>query len=340
MRSLCLSIIGGGVVRGGYIAVEFFFAVTGYLMVQSFFRDEGKIRTDLSIGENTFHFLYAKFKKIYPYVIANCFTGFFIAQWGEGLLLVLNRLRFVIFNILLLNMAGFSDLGYLYVNWYISAMFIALLFLYPLMLFFPKNYVYLICPLMVILIYGRISESFGNLIGATGPGDYWGVVRLGIWRAVAGICAGGISWLIAEHLKRNKYNRLPYRITITLCIFVSAFFIISNMILYPGSQDFISVIFIIILVGLIFSQKDVLYHCYNSRLGLSLRKWSVALFFMAGFGTNIIRIVPCEGKSLKTVVYYVGAVLGAGLTMICINVAAYFQKKWKIFDEKRRKVIK
>lgn len=317
----------GGVLGGGYIAVDFFFIVTGYLMVQSFM-DRMKEINNNSIGRETVSFLWKKMRKLYPYILINVLFSFGyynVYQGREGFITTINRLRYLVFELLPLNMSGFSE-QVRYVNWYISGMFLALMLLYPVLLLFKENYVYIISPLIVILIYGWISQNIGYVRGTEFA--YYGILRLGVWRGIAGISAGSLCWSIVEYLSKVHFSKYG-RVFISFAMICSIAVIVSNTIIYPASQqDFVSILFIVLLVALIFSKKGILYGLYRPKLGKYLREWSVALFVLAGSGwtlmTEIEHTIMGEVSIISTkwsiIVYYINTVLGVTILLSVLKI--------------------
>lgn len=321
------TLIYGGSVGGGYIAVDFFFVTTGYFMIQSFIEHREK-NQEIEVGKQLYYFLAKKFKKIYPYILFNCITSFFMWQKDTPLIFILNRIRQIVFEILLLNMAGFSEQAR-YVNWYVSAMFLGMLILYPILLFFQEKYIYVISPILAILIYGWISQNVGSIIGKEFA--YYGILRLGVWRAIAGICLGSLCWIGSDYLSRIQWNTLG-KVLISLGMLLSIAIIVSNAIFYPWSQqDFISILFIVIFCMMLFSQKGILFHAYNFKVGKWLREWSVALFFMAGFGSNVMKKVFPHSMKLQNSMYYLGAFVSAGMAIMILKILKLLsqKKEWK-----------
>lgn len=196
---------------------------------------------------------------------------------------------------------------------------------------FRKN-IYIISSLIAVLIYGWISQNIGYVRG--NEFSFYGLLRLGVWRAIAGVCLGSICWLISGWLSRLRLACLG-KIMVSFGILFSIFIIVSNTILYPESQqDFVSIVFIAILVTLVFSHQGILYFLYSPKIGKWLRDWSVALFFMAPIGSRVMREINVNSLILKNIVYYVGAICSAGMTMVVLKLLNKYLRKisWKIYS--------
>lgn len=323
----------GGIWRGGYIAVDFFFIVSGYFMVSSYMKNKKDIE-ERHVGIRTLEFIKKKFKTIFPYIFISACSSFLLSCKDTSVIFCLNRLRYLVLELLLLNMSGFSE-GARYTNWYVSALFLVIFILFPLLCYFKEDYIYIISPLLSILIYGWISQKIGFVRGT--EGEYFGILRLGVWRGMAGVSAGSICWILSDHLSKlrlNKYGKMIVSMGIGFSIIV----IISNAIFYPCSQqDFISIVFIVFLVAAIFSKQSFFYNLYNPKLSTLLREWSTAIFFMSGLGNAITVNLGIKSVLWKNIMWYVLTFGAAGLAIIFIKVAKYFMKRveWKkIFIEK------
>ena len=90
-------------VKGGYIAVEFFFIVSGFYMAKKAFKKQTK-----NIGKETIEYIWNFLKKLIPYILISFIIIFTIKiiyeshktyEWINS-----------IWNVLLLRQAGFSSL--------------------------------------------------------------------------------------------------------------------------------------------------------------------------------------------------------------------------------------
>lgn len=117
--------------KSGYIAVEFFFLLTGYFMIMHV----DKLSICKNLGKECISFIMSKIMIILPY---------YIFAWLISLILIHIPHNFSFFSIcttiikslyptLFLDMAGLGGFAIVGSTWYISAMLIALSILYPLL---------------------------------------------------------------------------------------------------------------------------------------------------------------------------------------------------------------
>jgi len=232
--------------QSGYLAVEFFFIVSGYLMMSAASRVYAK--DDIKIGEETFSFLSHKIKGLYPSILfayvctlaAIIFTAKEPIKAGE--------IVSSVWELFLLRMSGIQGRAINTITWYISAMMICMLFLYPLILKFKEDFAYIGAPLLAIFGLGYLSQT-GAL---TSPEKWMGLVYRGIIRATAELSIGCIVYLCVQKLKAVTLTKLTSVLLFVLqwgCVFASLY--ISNI---PGSDmGYVCVLFMAVAVTLGFS---------------------------------------------------------------------------------------
>ena len=194
--------------RGGYIGVEFFAIVSGYLLVAS----AGK--KDVSkeeIGKETFRFIIGKVKSFLPYWIIFCAANFIILNWGKDILTVLQNLVNSLWCAGYLYMAGIGT-GVLGVGWYISSMLLGMLILYPLCLKNKKLYTELLAPILVCMIIGYFAHRYKMLAKVS---QWYGFFYTGTLRIFAEMLLGGFVYSISERISKISFTKWE-RIALTL----------------------------------------------------------------------------------------------------------------------------
>ncbi len=189
----------------GNIAVEFFFVVSGFLMANSIYSvKETQVQ---NIGEDTFRFMKKKLKSFFPYhtftfivsIIAVAVTvGKFTVGWfGDYLVSSIP-------NFFYLEMAGLYDNKVNRAEWYISAMLIAMLIIYPI---FRKNYdrfVKIIAPAISIFTYAILYSQFDSLTGVRAK--LWFLPE-GFFRALCEISFGAICFEISNRISKGNITK-------------------------------------------------------------------------------------------------------------------------------------
>lgn len=189
--------------------VEFFFLLSGFLMAQSVSRANGKMlpQETVQLGTETFSFLIKKMKPIIPiYLFAAIF------ELAMHLLLRTNPpegLAYRLWDFLFLRAAG---LGYGRISavgggWYISAMFLSMWILYPLLRKFTDTFTFIVAPLVAVFLYGYFEIQHGHINFALHMKNG---VCLGLLRAIAEMCNGvfcfGLCGQLKQHLSGKQYS--------------------------------------------------------------------------------------------------------------------------------------
>lgn len=320
----------------GYLAVEFFFMVSGFFMA-------AKIRSQHSLadGFKTPAYLKHKVAGFYPQFIAAFFIAFVLRQFlllpsaagtVKNAFLGLNE-------VLLLQMGGISPYRiYNGATWYISAMLIALAVLYPVARRWKDYFFTVGAPLLALVCYAVISHESKNLnVGD----DWWHFIYLGTIRAFAGISLGVFCNELCEKIKKQglKITRLG-----------NVFFMIAELLLlaaiicildFPSQLhinnhfDYVAVLLFLLFLIIVFSeltgigQRVKRPQRYKKMAALSL------LLYLNHRGViYVIRAIGGEWSYLHYMFYYVIATV---LTMI----ACYFLTKLgKILFRKISPVLK
>lgn len=150
-----------GYFKRGAIGVEFFYILLGFAMAAKSTQIE---YTDLA--DETLKYLKERAARIlYPYVM--CWTISFLCynilnqstlhEWGTSLLLGIPEL-------LLLHSTGMQMMCFLKQTWFISALFMTLIIVYPLLLKFKKTYIYIVSPFLSAMILGYIRKKHGYIL--------------------------------------------------------------------------------------------------------------------------------------------------------------------------------
>ena len=79
--------------RNGYIGVEFFFIVSGFLMARSVYRLINK-ETQYTLGEETGIFIWKKMKALFPYYFPACTAMAIIVLYKNGSIIKVLSMRY------------------------------------------------------------------------------------------------------------------------------------------------------------------------------------------------------------------------------------------------------
>lgn len=139
-------------------------------------------------------------------------------------------------------------------TWYISAMMLSMLILYPIACAKKRDFSTIIAPLIVIFLYGYIIRTHGNY-SVIEPKE-GGFIYYGLLRGLAGISLGCISYQFASKLSEYDYTECG-ELVLAIVEIGSYFLAIYGMRTQSLFRADITVVFFIfIAVTISFSQKS------------------------------------------------------------------------------------
>ena len=204
----------------GFLGVEFFFIVSGYLLAKSLSKFDNVpkgeiIRTSVS-------FVWKKYASfVYYYIVVIIITSI---AWIQYFQLTLEQWIRKIFGalptFLLLQMFGFDTAEWYGPTWYLSAMMIVIFILTPILIRYSKIYSLYISPVLSLLLLGLIYHQCGTFDLSNRWRDN---INYGLIRAFAEISLGCTCYYIVKSgiLKRvNKYLLSAVALSMYLISFV------------------------------------------------------------------------------------------------------------------------
>lgn len=246
--------IGDGspiIMQFGFLSVEFFFIVSGFLMTKKAFED-----TSENLGASTFNFVIRKFSIIYPFFFVTWAIAFvadiFITSSSASDVLV-HLFMSVPFN-LQLSMTGIPCYDVIFPTWYISAMLICMVFMYPLAKKGKDIFAFIIAPLLFIISYAYIGESVGKL--ATIEPIEGSFIHSGLIRGIGGMSLGSLSYGMCQKLKAVELSKCGH-VVCTAAEVLS--YLCAIALMFSQSRfrpDFIVVFFSFVAVTISFSNTS------------------------------------------------------------------------------------
>lgn len=313
----------GNIMNGGYLAVEFFFIVSGYLMAQSAHKEKAfDVNT---IGSETLHFAWRKIQNVFWYYVIGFVLNFCVLQYLNQ---HTKNFRYSLLTFLRIGTAaGLDNDDILGGAWYISAMILAMLFIYPIYRYRENIFTNIAAPLISIFAYGYLFQNYGKVATL----DWLGVGRAGLLRAFAGISLGCISYAISKKIMISqdvkKYRNVLTTIEI-LGYLISLLYM--QMMPYGFCNDFIIIGVMTISISISFSGRSFLNNIF-ANVSVFWPEYSLALYM----GHYAIRPLFMESKCFvsnaeKLLIYILSSLLISLLLRFFGNYLKTFFDRGKI----------
>jgi len=319
------------IAKQGFLAVEFFFIVSGYLLANSAAKRD-KIE-DCTLGVDTIQFILHKIGIVFPYFISAWFIAFvskcFIYQYS--IVDIYYNLLYSIWELMFLRMSGiyhFQSIGH---TWYISAMFIVMILIYPLNKALKDRFQLIIVPFITIIGYGFISHNYKdvNIAYVWGGG---GVCYMALPRAFLAISLGCLCYAAADFLDRINFTEKG-RVAFTVIECFLWLFVFSHILFfYREKLDLVNVLFIAIATTVSFSSKSYLSQIVCGDFFSSLGKLSLTLYLNHFIVTKYVSIVakPLNLTDIqKITVYLIGAMMMGVIGLVVGDCVKEFYNKYK-----------
>lgn len=309
---------------GGRLCVEFFFLTAGYLMAgsiqKSLSMEKDGVQSDISNGLMALQFVWKKYKKIFPYHVI-CFAALFLLRiysrdyihrpWAIP--------RFIwdsLPEFFLLQKFGFPTTDVNIVEWYISAMLIAMLLIYPIARRFYFTFVYVYAPVLALFLLGAMKHKLGTFTDQ----DLWFYVAdAGLFRAIAqislGICLFEMAGFLSQR-RLSKQTRIALTAAEILCFISVIFFVMFGS---SSGSEILIVILMSILILLAFSGQTFFEKSLEKPWIFFLGRLSLCIYLCQLLPLNIVRLwitAPPVGVKclivilLSIIIGYVVQVLG------------------------------
>ena len=296
---------------GGYLAVEFFFMLTGYFATRKM-ECSGNYRM---AARQAIIWTWKKFLQLYQYVIPAVILHYFANAWMQKLpaFETVKMLLYGTFEMLLLPASGIYETFQILPLWYLSALLLTLPMFYYMAMRLRDTFFYLISPLSILFIYGYFSVTYGHL-------DVWskwtGHFLLALLRSWAGLCLGGLCYLLAERLKKVPFSKeglLLLRTIKILCLAGSVFYMLTRC---RRKLDFLCVGLLFIALVITFSNMQ---EC-NRKCGNFLSELSLALYVSHWTIRSIVPVIMPEATYAEMLIpYLLISLIYAGGFAVVVN---------------------
>ena len=180
--------------------VEFFFLVSGAMLLRSF----EKQKQSKSIANDTFEFMKHKIKGLCPNYFVAWIVLFIIINIGINFKTIIFNFFKAIPELLFLKMAGMPTLSFNGNTWYISAMLLALLIIYPIIRKNKDFFIKYIAPTITIFGIGYLTYNYKTILVI----EQWnGFMYAGVIRGIVEICMGCLAYEFSKKIKDINFSK-------------------------------------------------------------------------------------------------------------------------------------
>lgn len=230
-----------GIRNAWYIAVEFFFIVSGYLLYNNL--DGLAVTCKKGIS-----YFAKRYRKIYPFYLGSfllCFV-LYVYVTGER---VIDILVTHVFELFCMQGIGLN-VGWVYLNdtaWYISVMLIAGFIIYHCLVKWKDTFIHFAAPIIVMISYSYIYRYRCSLDAVLETEGLF--LNQALMRGLAGMCLGIFAVELSRWLQKKQLDTLPVRLA-GVCGFL---FVIVCAVKYGRSEmDFLFAAVLTVSVAIAF----------------------------------------------------------------------------------------
>lgn len=318
--------------NGMSFAVEFFFLVSGYLMMGSIVKKMQSEPVPQRIGTETMKFIKNKIISILPEHIISWIIGFIFVSIAMQKSLYEIAKYFI--NLSgewsLLQMSGINNSSMNVAIWYISSMLLCMFILYPLIRKYYDSMYNIVMPLGIVLILGYLCQNGASL---RNPTLWMGMTFKGNLRALVEIALGAECYCVADWLRKKEIKKyIKVLLTLTeIALYLSVIcYMLHGIIAY---YDYFFLFIFATAITITFSNQTLFMGLFDNSFVAFLGKFSTSIFFSHYvFARRLNEVLPNDmSNSKKWVVYF-------ACTFITATVV-YILSKWIRSCIKKRKSV-
>lgn len=261
----------------GYIVVEFFFILSGFLIARSLYKyvDDP---APYNVGEKTLEFIKKKIFGLYPHYLLSLLFCWVIA------IRVIDRftMKEALLNgwteLFMLQMTGLNTTSFTgnSADWYVSSLMLASFLCGFLLLKYRKTFLYVLAPTISVGIYVYLYRHDGHLGTVRG---YMLNMLSGTLRGVAGICMGCICYCLFKYLSERYEHTIKSKVLFTFfdlfCVLAIYLRITAE---WKTKFDFMMVPVFCGLIVSVFLKASYLSDLLDNKLSQALGGISYAIF--------------------------------------------------------------
>ena len=307
----------------GFIGVEFFFVVSGYFMAAC--SSKICLRKEQNLGKETLIFVMHKYKSLLPELYISWFFSFALVHLysNHSLHQIISDFVNSIWEVLLISHAGMRAYIVNSPLWYVSAMLLCMIIIYPLMIKYKDSFFYIISPVCALFLFGYLFQNVGRLDNAS---DWNGFFFIGTIRGAAEILLGSIIYKISAKVKNNKVSYFGKFIFTIVEWIINIIVVLYAWLARSTICDFF--ILLLISVSVLISVSEISFSgkLFNNKFTFFLGQFSFSLFLIHICWRNFFQNVELGLPSYqeKNIMYLLLSFSSALILMLISKLAKTF----------------
>lgn len=272
--------------KNGKIGVEFFFLVSGFLLAAD----------ARSLSGETVKLTQRYIKKKLLYILPYHLPAFFITlaalliiERPAGKEALFERVVNSLPNLFFIEKSGIRNQAVISAEWYIGAMLLMMLIIYPLVLQYRERFTRLAAPIITIILIGYMIHS-NNKLGGMERFLIGDMIPKAYIRAFAEMTGGVFCYEAAQKLKTVRFSK-PDRIALSfaelVCYVLPIGYAVSGWNVHYEAYAFYS---LCIAVTLSFSGLSLWSQFFNHPVVYGLGKLSFPLYLAQGFAFAVWKL--------------------------------------------------
>lgn len=304
---------GVGLFQCGYNVVSFFFIVSGYFMTVAAV-EKPQVNP---LGTDTFEMIKKKIAHIAPEFYISWIIAFVVLHISNfSFKTCIKDLSESLFDLMFLRMAGLKTYSPNTVTWYISAMFLAFLIIWPIARKWTDMYLKVISPVAFVLMLGAFCQRYESISSWK---DWMGIMYSGLFRAFFSILAGSVCYSVSKYIKGlNNYRGVATVASIGSFVGILILLLFGQ----PGVLDFGLFVLFMILVSVSTSGMSYLSEKLNNKVSYWLGEASISIYLGHNFWKFYFLRDNAEllnGDYVRVLVVYIIAVMITALSIMYLS---------------------
>lgn len=266
------------VAKSGYLAVEFFFIVSGFMFAGSVFRDDRPFSKH-TIGAETWKFLWKRINGFLPYYLIGFTVSATLLSIRRNVPLAsMAQHPEIIFDIIPLRECGFPIMDLFGVSWYLSSLLMAMLIMYPMFRFAKEMFSDWLAPLFAIMLLGHLYMAYGKIGGMHVQKSLCGLLTVNTLRAISEMCLGVTAYRVSKLIASAETTRLKSSILSALELACMIYACVRMSKPCSGPAQFATIFMFAVAVSVMGSGTAFVNRLFRNKASAFLGKISLPLF--------------------------------------------------------------